>query len=159
MSGLAPISEFVRRLERLATPERKRQLSQKLGGDIIRLINDQIDRGVDPYGQQWKRRVDDGASPLRGLRGTFSASVSEGRVRVTSSKWYALVHQAGWTIRSKNAPTLRFRLPSGRWVSKMTVVIPRRQLIPSATDGLSERWTERLMATSDQFFRDHLQGR
>lgn len=158
MSGNAAIANFIKRLDRLATPELRARLAQKLGGVVIRLINEQIDRSVDPYGMPWKPRSD-GAAPLKGLRGTFSARVVNGNPQVTSSKWYAVVHQRGWKIDAKSAPYLRFRLPNGQWVSKKTVIIPRRQLVPTERDGLSRSWNEALMKATEQFYRDHLQGR
>lgn len=159
MSGIGQIEAFAKRLQKLATPDLRRELSQKLGGVMIRLINKQIDQGVDPYGMPWKKRIADGKTALQGLKNTFTASFSNGHIRVSSNKWYALVHQAGWVIAARNAPYLRFKIPGGGWMSKKTVTIPRRQLIPTQREGLSESWNAALMTASDQFFRDRLQGR
>ena len=158
MSGQGKIADYVRQLEQLATPDLRRKLSQQLGGVMIRLINDQIDRGVDPYGLDLKRRTD-GVLPLQGLKNTFTASFDEGRARVSSSKWYSAVHQKGWTIAAQNAPYLRFRLPNGAWVSRQSIKIPQRMMVPTEELGLGSTWSTALIEKTTRFLRDHLQGR
>lgn len=158
MSATGRIAEFVGRLERMATPSLMSRLSSKLGGDMIRLINDGIDRGVDPYGVAWPKRTD-GATPLQGFKNTFTAQFSGDWIKVASSKWYAKVHQAGMKISAVNAPNLRFRLPNGAFVSKPSVTIPQRKMIPVREEGLGPFWAPVLMRTTEQFMRDHLQGR
>jgi hypothetical protein len=157
MSATGKIADFVERLEQLATPEFMSRLSQKLGGDIVRLVDDGIRRGVDPYGNPHPARTD-GAVPLQGFIGTFTASWGADWIRVASSKWYAKVHQAGWKINGVNG-NLKFQLPTGQWIQKQSVTIPQRKMIPTRDEGLGPYWTPVLMRTTEQFFRDHLQGR
>ena len=52
---------------------------------------------------------------------------------------YAPSHEYGATIVPKNKPLLRFQLPSGQWVSKKKVVIPKRPFIePAVTENLDK---------------------
>lgn len=135
------------------------ELAEKLGEEELRLIDHSLATSTDCYGKPMPPRVDDGAAPLQGLRGTFDASWGPNGVHVTSSKWYAGVHNAGAHIKAKTAPYLKFRLPGGQFVSTKEVTIPRRQFAPTRTYGLGTIWGPALVRVAGDFMRDRLQVR
>jgi phage gpG-like protein len=47
-------------------------------------------------------------------------------VNISANTPYAAIHQFGGVIHARNAPYLRFRLPTGQWVSVKSVTIPAR---------------------------------
>ena len=69
---------------------------------------------------------------------------------VWGAAWeFAHVHQEGAVITPKTAAVLRFRTPDGKWVSKKSVTIPKREFV-----GLSaENRTEIEDLVSDYFGR------
>lgn len=160
LRGDHQLSRLIKMVESIGDPQSRAQLSQKMGREMLRLIDNSIQTSTDCYGHAMPPRVDDGAAPLQGLRGTFSAAFTAEGVKVGSSKWYAKVHNRGWRIKPKSAPYLRFRLPSGAWVSTHEVTIPRRQMMPSqATGGLGSVWGPALMRVANEFMLDYTRGR
>jgi hypothetical protein len=154
------LQRLIKAFETIGDPGTQSQLAQKMGRRMLQLIDHSIASSTDCYGHPMPPRIDDGAAPLQGLRGTFAATFTGNGVRVSSSKWYAKVHNRGWKITAKNGPNLKFRLPSGRFVSKPSVTIPRRQMVPSqSTGGLGPIWGPALNEVMAAFMRDHMRGR
>lgn len=154
------LGRLIKVVETIGDQTMQARLSTLLARKMLQLIDQSIATSTDCYGRPMPMRVDDGAAPLQGLRGTFTASFTGNGPRVGCSKWYAAVHNRGATIEAKTAPYLRFRLPSGRWVSERTVIIPRRQLAPSqSTGGLGPVWGPALGDVTAEFMREYVQGR
>lgn len=153
------LGRLIHIVESIGDAASRQQLSQKMGRRMIRLIDESITSSTDCYGSAMSPRTD-GAAPLQGLRGTFTASFTGDGVKVGSSKWYAKVHNRGWKIKPKVFPYLKFRLPGGQWVSAHEVTIPKRQMMPmQSTGGLGPIWGPALMEVADGFMRDYLRGR
>lgn len=152
------LQRLIHKLETLGETSALTELNERLGDEALRLIDRSLATSTDCYGKPMPMRVDDGQAPLQGLRGTFDASFDANGVRVTSSKWYAKVHNAGWHIEPKNVPYLKFRLPSGAFVSSKAVTIPKRQFAPTQTYGLGTIWGPALLRVSSEFMRTRLQG-
>lgn len=153
------LDRLIRIFESIGNPQLRAQLSQRMSRTALRLIRESIDTSTDCYGGKMPMRIDDGAQPLQGLRGAFTASFSADGMRIGTSKWYAIVHQRGMKIRTRQAPYLRFRLPSGKWVATEEVTIPRRQLVPSAsTGGLGPVWGTALRADADAVMAEYLRS-
>jgi hypothetical protein len=124
---------------------------------MLRLIQNSIDTSTDCYGRSMPMRTD-GAAPLQGLRNSFTASFSAAGPRVGTDKWYAKVHNRGWTIRPTTQQYLKFRLPNGAWVSARTVVIPRRQLVPTFKTGLGPVWGPALREDAEAIMGEYIKG-
>lgn len=150
------LQRLIHKLETLGDTAALSDLTERLGDESLRLIDRSLATSVDCYGKAMPPRVDDGAAPLQGLRGTFDASFDANGVHVTSSKWYAGVHNAGAHIAAKNAPYLKFRLPTGRFVSSKEVDIPKRQFAPTRTYGLGTIWGPALMRVASTFVRERM---
>jgi len=146
-------------VESIGDERYRAQLAQRMSRTMLRLIQTSIDTSTDCYGRSMKPRVDDGAPPLQGQRNSFSASFTADGPRVGTDKWYAKIHNRGWKIEPKNSPFLRFRLPSGRWVSARTVIIPRRQIVPTFETGLGPVWGQALREDADAIMREYLRSR
>ena len=58
---------------------------------------------------------------------------------VWGAAWeFAHIHQEGAVIKPKTAAVLRFRTPEGRWVSKKSVTIPKREVVGISTENRAE---------------------
>jgi hypothetical protein len=155
-SAFDAIQRAISKLERLGDTQAMADLAEKLGDEELRLIDQSLATSTDCYGKPMPPRVDDGAAPLQGLRGTFDASFDANGVRVTSSKWYAGVHNSGAHIAARNATYLKFRLPSGAFASKKEVDIPKRQFAPTRTYGLGTIWGPALLRVMSTFMRERV---
>ena len=158
-AGNSDLGRLVKLLESIGDNSYRARLSQRMSRTMLRLVQNSIDTSTDCYGRQMLPRVDDGAAPLKGLRNSFMASFTVNGPRVGTDKWYAKVHNRGWRIEPQSAPYLKFRLPSGRWVSARTVIIPRRQLVPTFQTGLGPVWGPVLRDDADAIMREYLRGR
>lgn len=156
-SAFDKLQRLIHKLESLGETAALAELNERLGDESLRLIDHSLATSVDCYGKPMPPRIDDGAAPLQGLRGTFDASFDANGVRVSSNKWYAGVHNAGAYIEAKNAPYLKFRLPSGAFVSSKNVTIPKRQFAPARTYGLGTIWGPALLRVASTFMRERLQ--
>lgn len=65
----------------------------------------------------------------RSIIGTVKQEGDEYIGSVGSDVIYANILHEGGTIRAKNVPYLKFKLPNGQWVSKKSVTIPSRKYI------------------------------
>jgi phage gpG-like protein len=63
---------------------------------------------------------------------------------------YAAIHQFGGVIVPKNAKALRFKLPSGQWVTVKKVVIPPRPFFPVDSSGKLTPKAEQLIARAGE---------
>jgi phage gpG-like protein len=156
VAGEFTLDRLVGAVQSVGGEESRSRLSQALGRTMLGLIRQQIDTGVDCYGDAMPPRKGDGALPLQGLRNAFTASYTSQGPVVGTSKWYAAVHQTGKVIKAVNKPMLRFRLPGGMWASAKEVTIPRRQLVPSRERGLGPVWDTALKEAANRWVRDHL---
>lgn len=150
------LQRLIHKIETIGDTATLSGLNEALGDEALRLIDRSLSTSVDCYGKAMPMRVDDGAAPLQGLRGTFDASWTQNGAHVTSSKWYAGVHNAGAHVEAKNAPYLKFRLPSGAFASKKDVTIPKRQFAPTRTYGLGTIWGPALLRVASTFMRERL---
>jgi hypothetical protein len=153
------LGRLIKVLETIGEPDSRQRLTTLLARKQLELIDISIATSTDIFGNAMPTRIDDGAAPLQGLRGTFSATFDGNGTRVSSSKWYSKVHNVGWKIRAQQGPNLKFRLPSGRWVSKPSVTIPRRQFAPTRASGLGPIWGPALSQVVDDYMREYLRGR
>jgi hypothetical protein len=124
---------------------------------VLKRVLDGFDRGVDPEEDPWDESIrvqEKGGKTLKDReflyksfkvrpdQAGFMLFVSNKDARKSTK--YAWVHNEGLTIRAKRAPYMRFRVyrPDGRWVSKDTVVIPRRQFVPD--QRIPDKWLKRM---------------
>lgn len=153
------MARLIKAVETIGAPESRQRLCTLLARKQLELIDVAISTSTDIFGNQMPSRIDDGAAPLQGLRGTFSASFDSDGTRIGCSKWYAKVHNVGWKIRAENGTNLKFRLPSGRWIAKPSVTIPRRQFAPTRASGLGPIWGPALTKVVDDYMSEYLRGR
>lgn len=152
------LQRLIHSLESMGDAAASAELAQRLGEEELRLIDQSLSTSIDCYGKPMPARVDDGAAPLQGLRGTFDASWGPNGVIVHSSKWYAGVHNAGAHIAAKNGTRLKFRLPSGRFVAPVSVDIPQRQFAPTNAYGLGSIWGPALLRVTSEFMAERLRA-
>ena len=119
---------------------------------IAAVIDDQFERGVDPYGEPWEPlspltralrpwRHDPALTDTRKLRdGIRVAPLQSGGVGITFSVDYAVHHQFG-------APNNRFLNPSGGEAE-----IPRRAIVPEEAIGFSESWSNAIKESVEEAF-------
>jgi phage gpG-like protein len=169
------LTHFHARIADIAHGDFYRALGPVMGDEAIKQIADGFIGMRNPYGDSWKPTWR-GGNILRDsgqLKGIFTYQLKANGFEVGTTTIYAAVHQYGATIRPKNAKALFFRIAVGRagpiqkskggrrgpgsfdagWVTRKSVTIPRRQMVPEgvagpiwdaamqkAADGLVRRW-------------------
>lgn len=98
---------------------------------------------IDPEGNRWKPSIRVQISGGKTL--TKDGHLGDSMTHTSNSKFaawgtnmiYAAIHQNGGVIKPKSAPSLRFRLAGGAFVSTKQVTIPKREFLGvSARDEL-----------------------
>lgn len=136
----AKLAKLRRDLELLASNGFQKKANAALAREGGRLAKDGFQREMDPYGNRWPPRVGGGSKPLLGGPGRVtSRPTASGFALTVGVPWMAETHQRGKTISAKSAPYLRFRI-GDQWVSKKTVKIPRRSVVPWPGRGLGTKW-------------------
>jgi len=121
------------------------RLMRVLAVDALALTQECFESSSDPYGRPWQPLLDTGR-----LRNSLRAlGVQSKGFRVVTRVKYAALHNYGGTVTAKKAPYLRFKV-AGRWVSKKSVTIPRRQFIPD-TGKTPQAWAEQFEETARAF--------
>lgn len=121
MSGGGKIAALVRKLEIMASPQFRQELSARLADEAKRQYTLDFQRQRDPYGAKWApTKKPSGKTLIR--TGYLRAS---GEVEVVSADGF------------------RFRVyaPYGRFHQSGTFRMPQRMIVPSAMYGLG-RWGE-----------------
>jgi phage gpG-like protein len=76
---------------------------------------------------------------------SFALEVTSTYAKLSNPMKYAAIHQFGGTIKPVNAKVLRFKLPSGQWVSVKQVTIPARPFFPILNDRLTPAAEEKIL--------------
>ena len=111
------------------------------------------------YPEKWKpsSALADGYKTLvrtATLRNSFHASSGRDFAAVGSNCLYAPVQQFGATITAKTTRGLRFRI-GGRWITKHTIKIPARPMIPVDASGHLPPETDKAIT---QILLKHIMG-
>jgi phage gpG-like protein len=129
------------------------RLMRVLAVDALALTQECFESSSDPYGRPWEKLKARTGQPLLDtgrLRNSLRAlGVQSKGFRVVTRVKYAALHNYGGTVTAKKAPYLRFKV-AGRWVSKKSVTIPRRQFIPD-TGKTPQAWAEQFEETARAF--------
>lgn len=111
----------------------------------------------DPWGNAWAPLVLRAGKPLQDTRahleGSFSAHGDANTVKVGFGFAYAHVHQYGATIHAKTARGLRIPVGRGRgrsFITKQSVRIPARPMLPGKGQGLPAAWERELRAAAEE---------
>lgn len=176
----ADLARFISKLERVG--EAKAEILEGLGEHIVDLIKQGHESGTAPDGSTWAAKVDGEASHLEGPSGDLKSSwhtksVDSDSVTVGPGPFYAAVHQGGKTIHArgkgnkrresyttrkgkqrtrtlaKGADLLTFKV-GDRWVSKESVTIPARPMVPDGS--LPPRWEAELERAAVEMLREYL---
>lgn len=139
---------LVKGLERLATPEARHELAERIAAAAKTLVALEFDSHTDPYGRKWAPLRSRAGQPLTDtgrLAHSFAFQAQGDDVRLGTSVQYAGVHQYGAAIKPKNAKALRFRVggarpnapgkATGGFVFAKKVTIPQRQMVPEGDLG------------------------
>lgn len=109
------------------------RLMRVLGAEALARTQECFETSTDPYGRPWPKLKTRQGQPLLDtgrLRNSLHVrTLANKGFRVVTAVKYAALHNYGGTVTAKKAPVLRFKV-AGRWVSKKSVTIPRRQFIP-----------------------------
>lgn len=98
---------------------------------------------VSPSGQAWKpslRVRENGGKTLmlkHHLADSLTSEATATEVATGSNLPYARIHQLGGTIVPKTQKALKFRLPSGGFVTVKKVTIPQREYLGPSADDLA----------------------
>lgn len=152
------------------------ELSQVLGGTILKQLADEFRQSRDPYGRPWRPPLLRPGKPLldtgRLRAAATSRMATSGSLRsvvVHVPVVYAAVHQYGATIKPKNpSGLLTFKTKGGSshgirgrggWYSLRQAVIPRRQIFPeSDTGGLGPIWGKAFAREASALLRRRLEA-
>lgn len=99
---------------------------------ITKLLHEQFDRGVDPYGRKWKKLATGRPAHLKGKtldlsKGTKAIAMARGGIAIILGAWYGFFHQ----VSTRN--------------------MPARPILPKA--GMPAEWRKVLTDASRQAFR------
>lgn len=140
-NGLAGLGQLQRNLRKLA--EVPSRAAPTVAYELGRLMAEEFDAGVDPYGNAWaplapstieRGRFDPPLTDTHAMRGGFHAEPQPGAgVAISFDVPYVLPHQTGF----RNART-RTRVPA-------------RPLLP--TNTMPARWNEAIKATVEEAIR------
>jgi len=164
-------ADLVQRMERVAKADFKRGINEQFSATAIFLVGTEFERAMDPYGRGWKPTTSRDGRTLRDTGRLQNSFTPYGRATpstfgIGSGTKYVAVHQYGATIKAKNAPFLRFKVPyatrvfnrrSGarlkrhqvlsNWVQVQQVTIPQRQMVPE--DDIGAVWMQAFTADVD----------
>lgn len=161
------LRHLVEGLEKLATPESRHELAERLArvAKIRTLL--EFDEGKDPYGRQWAPLTSRDGRPLndRGLlKGSFGFAAVGDNVRIGTNIAFAGTHQYGATIKPKNAKALVFHAgglrpnsparKTGDLVFAKEVHIPQRQMLPEG--DLGPIWSKDFADEANDYLSEQL---
>jgi phage gpG-like protein len=132
------LRRLVLKMDHLSRPGFRQELSEVLAEEARRQLNKGFEKARDPYGAGWKKSSGERTlQDTRRLHNSFTYRVDPGGFVIGTNVLYAAIHQYGGTIKAKNSPYLRFRVPrrNGRWVRVKQVTIPQRQMVPEVNLG------------------------
>lgn len=177
----AKLSELIRSLSGIATPQVKTDLGKLLGQAALTTLAHEFTGAHDPYGKPWPPLKTRKGEPLRDtgrLMNSFSRQGNPNGFSISTRVAYADVHQYGGTIKphARKGGTMAFST-KGRIISKAAAgkrksavriaitkdriqqgfTIPRRQMIPeNDTGGVGPIWGKKLNDEADVALRRYM---
>ena len=133
-----------------AKAEKPRELYDEIGAALVASTQHRFEEEEDPEGNPWPdslRKSLFGGRTLTvssRLVGSITHEPSDEGVAVGTNVIYAAIHQFGGTIKAKTPISsfteggLRFKSPSGAWVRKDEVTMPRRAFLGIDEDDEAE---------------------